>query len=228
MFAATGLLPRGNAMDDRAIHDYLVGHPQILAEMTNSLSALEAADADRAQKAALAAIGMKTFFDPRRAFVTGPTSAKMTLVEFFDYNCPYCRASVPALKKYYDAHKNDTRFSFIEFPIKGTGIDGGGARGAGGAQPARQISRLSLRADERGKGLVTEDIVYARRTQYADARKAGLDVDRLKADMKSKDIDAAIAWAHKLATRAKIDGTPTFIVNASSAPARWTSTRSTP
>ena len=55
---------------------------------------------------------------PRIAFVTGPADAKKTLVEFYDYDCPYCRASLPAVKKFYDAHKNDTRFSFIEFPIK--------------------------------------------------------------------------------------------------------------
>ena len=41
------------------------------------------------------------------------------MVEFYDYNCPYCRASLPAVKKFYEQHKNDTRFSFIEFPIKG-------------------------------------------------------------------------------------------------------------
>ena len=38
-------------------------------------------------------------------------------MEFYDYDCPYCRASLPAVKKFYDAHKNDTRFAFIEFPI---------------------------------------------------------------------------------------------------------------
>ena len=63
-------------------------------------------------------IGHAAFFDPAIAFVTGPADAKKTLVEFYDYDCPYCRASLPAVKKFYDAHKNDTRFSFIEFPIK--------------------------------------------------------------------------------------------------------------
>ena len=63
-------------------------------------------------------LGQAALFDPALAFVTGPADAKKTLVEFYDYDCPYCRASLPAVKKYYDAHKKDTRFSFIEFPIK--------------------------------------------------------------------------------------------------------------
>ena len=52
-------------------------------------------------------------------YVTGPADAKKSVVEFYDYNCPYCRLSLPAVEKFYQQHKNDTRFSFIEFPIKG-------------------------------------------------------------------------------------------------------------
>ncbi len=204
--AAAGLLPHNADADGRTIRAYLLGHPQILADMTNQLSAIEADNTDRAQKAALAAIGMKTFFDPKLAFVTGPTDAKMTLVEFFDYNCPYCRASIPALKKYYDAHKNDTRFSFIEFPIKGpNSIVAARAGLAARKQPDKYLAfHFALMNEE---GLVTEDTVFA------DAQKVGLDVAKLKADMADKDIDRAIDTAHKLAIRAKIDGTPTFIVN---------------
>ena len=40
------------------------------------------------------------------------------MVEFYDYDCPYCRASLPAVKKFYEANKDKVRFSFIEFPIK--------------------------------------------------------------------------------------------------------------
>src|SRR5262249_61069096 len=71
-----------------------------------------------AQEAPLKKLGQAAFFDPTIAFVPGPADAKTSLVEFYDYDCPYCRASLPAVKKFYQAHKNDTRFSFIEFPIK--------------------------------------------------------------------------------------------------------------
>src|ERR1700744_6595599 len=62
---------------------------------------------------------MEPFFNTKVAFVTCPANAKKSVVEFYDYNCPYCRASLPAVEKFYQEHKNDTRFSFIEFPIKG-------------------------------------------------------------------------------------------------------------
>ena len=64
-----------------------------------------------AQAAAMKKIGHAAFFDPAIAFVTGPADAKNTLVEFYDYDCPYCRASLPAVKKFYDAHKDKTRAS---------------------------------------------------------------------------------------------------------------------
>jgi protein-disulfide isomerase len=205
-FASTGLLPRSPASDAKAIHAYLLEHPDVVVEMTNKLSAMDDARTARDQAAMLQRIGTETFFDPKVAFVTGPKNAKMTLVEFFDYNCPYCRASVPALKKYYDAHKNDTRFSFIEFPIKGPeSIVAARAALAARNQPDKYLAfHFALMNEE---GLVTESTVYA------DAAKAGLDVAKLKADMNSKAIDTAIDTAHKLAIRAKIDGTPTFLIN---------------
>ena len=206
VLASAGLLPRSHDSDAKAIHAYLLEHPDVVVEMTNKLTVIDDARTARDQADTLQRIGLKTFFDPKVAFVTGPTSAKMTLVEFFDYNCPYCRASVPALKKYYEAHKNDTRFSFIEFPIKGpNSIIAARAGLAARNQPDKYLAfHFALMNEE---GMVTEDIVYA------DAAKAGLDVAKLKADMNSKTIDDAIATAHKLAIRAKIDGTPTFLIN---------------
>ena len=204
--SALGLLPQKAALDGKQLRGYLLGHPELIVDMTNRLQAQQAIDADREQQASMRAIGMKAFFDPRIAFVTGPENAKATLVEFFDYNCPYCRASVPALKKYYDAHKNDTRFSFIEFPIKGpNSVIAARASLAARKQPDKYLAfHFALMGEE---ALITEDIVFA------DAAKVGLDVARLKRDMQDGAIDQAIDIAHKLAVRAKIDGTPTFVIN---------------
>ena len=132
--------------------------------------------------------------------------ARATFVELFDYNCPYCRASLPAVKKYFEAHKNDTRFSFIEFPIKGpNSIVAARASLAARKQPDKYVAfHFALMNED---GIVDEDIVFA------DAAKVGLDVAKLKADMKDPAIDQAIDIAHKLALRAKVDGTPTFLFN---------------
>lgn len=206
VFAASefGLIPQ--KLDGAQLHDYLLSHPQLFVDMQLKLQEQEAAATDREQAAALRKVSNKAFFDPRIAFLTGPSAAKTTFVEFFDYNCPYCRASVPAVKKYYDAHKNDTRFSFIEFPIKGPeSVIAARASLAARKQPDKYLAfHFTLMNED---SLVTEEVVYA------DAAKVGLDVAKLKADMKGRDIDEAIDIAHKLAVRVKIDGTPTFMIN---------------
>ena len=209
MLAATkfGLLPQ--RLDGRQVHDYLLDHPEILVEMEVKLQARDAEDTAREQRAAMRAIDNKAFFDPHIAFVTGPADAKQTFVEFYDYDCPYCRASLPAVKTFYEAHRNNMRFSFIEFPIPQQ--HGPGATLAARAslaarkQPEKFVAfHFALMSEE---GEVTEEMIYA------DAQKVGLDVAKLKADMGDRELDTAIDRAHKLALRVKIDGTPAFIIN---------------
>ena len=118
--ALAGAFPqRAAAVDGRQIRAYMLAHPDILVDMSNALQDQQAATEDRTQQAALRAVGLKAFFAPKVAFVTGPADAKATIVELFDYNCVHCRNTFPALKKYYEAHKNNTRFAFVDFPIFG-------------------------------------------------------------------------------------------------------------
>jgi protein-disulfide isomerase len=188
------------------IRGYLLGHPEILAEMTERLQLLQDAQ-DKAKAAAtMKKVGMAAFFDPRIAFITGPADAKKSVVEFYDYNCPYCRLSLPAVEKYYQAHKNDTRFAFIEFPIKGPdSIVAARVALAARLQPDKYLALHFALMNE--TELVTEAMIFAA------AEKAGLDMTKLRTDMQKPEIDAAIAASKALAARAGIDGTPTFIVN---------------
>jgi len=203
--AATLGLPPFMAANSNAVHAYLVSHPEVLVEMSNKLQARQDEQQDNSRQTAVNKLGLKAFFDPKIAFVTGPANAKTTMVEFFDYNCPYCRASIPAVKKFFVSHKN-ARFAFIEFPIKGPGSTVA-ARAAMAArmQPQKYIAfHFALMSQD---GLVDE------KTIYDVARQSGLDIDKLKNDMKSHDIDRALAVARTLANAANIDGTPAFIVN---------------
>ncbi|HKD23179.1 MAG TPA: DsbA family protein [Rhizomicrobium sp.] len=200
--ASLGLLPH----NDAAIHDYLMAHPEIVVAMTDKLQAQQEADEDRAAQTAIDKLGAKALFDPRLAFITGPSQAKKTVVEFFDYNCPYCRLSLPAVKKYYAAHKNDTRFAFIEFPIKGA--------------DSIFAARVALAARKQGdKYLALHFLLMGEKDHVdanmilADAEKAGLDMNKLAADMKAPDVNAGVNAALALADAAKIKGTPFFVVN---------------
>lgn len=198
----TGLI---GTLDGPVIHDYLLAHPEVLVEAGNRLQAQQEASDNASRQAAVDKLGTKVFFNPRLAFITGPANASTTIVEFFDYNCPYCRASLPAVRKFYETHKS-TRFAFIEFPIKGNqSTFAARAAVAARKQPERYLAfHFALMGEE---NVVDENMVYA------DAQKAGLDVARLKADMKSPDVDAALAASHNLAQAIGIDGTPAFVVN---------------
>ena len=100
------------------------------------------------------------------------------MVEFYDYNCPYCRASLPAVEKFYQQHKNDTRFSFIEFPIKGPDhIVAARVALAARLQPDKYLALHFPLMNETDP--VNEQMIYA------DAQKAGLNMAKLKADMES-------------------------------------------
>src|SRR5689334_13569648 len=107
------------AVTEQTVHDYLLRQPEVLQEVSDKLSEKQANDELAQVQKAVDRVGARAYVDPKVAFVTGPEKAKTTIVEFFDYNCPYCRLSLPAIKKFYDKHKGDTRFSMIEFPIKG-------------------------------------------------------------------------------------------------------------
>jgi protein-disulfide isomerase len=206
ILSATGALPYSQSASDARIHEYLMRNPGVLVDMTNKMQADQAAQEDAARQVAVNKIGLKAFFDPKLAFVTGPARAKNTMVEFFDYNCPYCRASLPAVKRFYDKHKNDTRFAFIEFPIKGqNSVIAAHAAIAARKQPDKYLKFYFALMDE--QELATPDLIFS------VARKAGLDVDKLKKDMADKSIDTQIKAAHDLAVAAKIDGTPAFIIN---------------
>jgi protein-disulfide isomerase len=202
--AHLGWLPTANGA---AIRDYLMAHPEILVEATNKLQDQQDASDDAARQSAVEKIGLKRFFDPRLAFVVGPANAPTTLVEFFDYNCPYCRASAPTVRKLYESHRN-VRFAFIEFPIKGPQSTlAARAALAARKQPDKYLAFHFA--------LMNEQTLVDENTVYADAQKVGLDVGRLKTDMRSADVDYAIAASHNLAVAVGIDGTPAFIIDGS-------------
>lgn len=203
--ARHGLVP----INDRQMQTYLMTHPELAPAMMGAAQAMDDQKQQAAQAAAMKKLGQAAFFDPKLAFVTGPADAKTSLVEFYDYDCPYCRASLPAVKKFYEAHKGDTRFSFIEFPIKQlhgeSAIMAARASLAARRQPAHYMDfHFALLGKE--DSLAEEDV-------YAEAAKAGMDVNKLKSDMADPEIEKTLKSSIDLAHKAGVDGTPTFILN---------------
>jgi protein-disulfide isomerase len=184
------------------VHDYLKNHPEML------IDAIQAADdrlkADEKDKAtqALAAHKQDVFNDPQSP-VGGNPNGNVTLVEFFDYRCPYCKQVEPSLEKLV-ADDHQLRFVFKEFPVLG---------------PDSEVAaRVALAARKQGKydafhrammgtgGHIDEAAIYK------VAASVGLDVDRVKQDMKSPDIDKQLKANLDLGKTLDLDGTPSFIV----------------
>ena len=190
---------------DTRLHSYLMTHPKVVVEMQALAEAQEAADSAHEEQKAVDKIGSKRFFDPAVAYVAGPATAKNTIVEFYDYNCGHCRNTAAVVKAYFDKHKTDTRFAFIEFPIFGDASQlAAQASVAAHAQadkfPAFHFALLSTGAADSASVLEA-------------ARTAGLDVNKLTTDLQGGAAQKAMLAGYRLAREAQFGGTPMFIVN---------------
>ena len=149
----------------------------------------------------MASRGDEIFNDPA-APVAGNPSGDAVLVEFFDYNCPYCRKAAPVLD---ELTRSDPKMKvvFKEFPILGPG--------------SVFAARAALASQKQGKYVAFHDTLYTfhgpiNETSTLDvAAKVGLDVERLTKDMADPAIDAAIKKNIALAEALLISGTPTFV-----------------
>src|SRR5215471_20521757 len=203
--ALVGAFPQ----DDTHLRSYLMAHPEIFADMGAKFQADQDEAIDRARQAAIDKLGPMAFFNPKLAYITGPAGARTTLVEFFDYNCPHCRNSVGAVHRFYDAHKSDARFAFIEFPIFGAqSTFAARASIAARRQPDKYVAFHFAMMQEDGP--LDQDAIFA------DAKRVGLDVDKLKTDMDDPAVLDVVNEGIKLAHKAELDGTPEFIINGKS------------
>jgi protein-disulfide isomerase len=201
---ATGFVP---VASDARLHDYLMAHPKLAYQM-QALSDQQDAEAEHAaEQAAVKKLGMKRFFDPAVAYVTGPANAKHTFVEFFDYNCGHCRNTFPAVKKYYEKHKNDTRFAFIDFPIFGEDSTNAARTAVAARRQGDKYVAFHFDLMNQGKTAVDRDVLLQ------SARSAGLDIPKLSADILEPSTDKSLLAALRLAREAQFRGTPIFIIN---------------
>jgi len=201
-----GIVP---VASDARIHDYLMAHPKLAYEMQALAETQDAEAAGLEEQAAVKKLGLKKFFDPAVAYVTGPANAKNTFVEFFDYNCSHCRNTFPIVQKYYEKHKNDTRFAFVDFPIFG--------------EASTNAARTAVAARHQGDKYIAFHFALMSQTQgedagsreslLANARRAGMDIPKLSADILNPSTDKTLLAAIRLAREAKFRGTPVFIIN---------------
>ena len=191
---------------DARLQAYLLSHPKLVVQMQAMAEEQQAEEAQQAQIAQIKKLGVNKFLDPKVAFVTGPANAKNTFVEFYDYNCGHCRNTSAVVKAWYDKHKADTRFAFIEFPIFG--------------DASTTAARASVAARKQGDkflalhfGLMAESGAVDHELLFQVAQKSGIDMMKLASDLNAPDTDKSLLAGYRLAREMKFSGTPMFIVN---------------
>jgi protein-disulfide isomerase len=199
--AGPGKAAQAGAPGNDQIRAYLLAHPEVIEEALGKLQEKRQAAADAEIKAALAENRGKLEHDPRD-FVAGNPNGKVTLVEFFDYRCPYCKAALPDIQKLI-AQNKDVRFVLKEFPIL--------------SQVSDSASRAAIAAKAQGKYWPVHQALLSEKNldEAAVARilkDNGVDLTKAEAVAKAKSTSDQIDDIHALARATGVSGTPAFMI----------------
>ena len=188
------------------IKNYLVSHPEVLEEAMAELNKRQAAEESQKHEASVSE-NASTIFNSPRGVVLGNKDGDVTFVEFFDYNCGYCKR---AMSDMLDLMKTDPKLKVVlkEFPVLSPG-----------SVEAAQVAVAVRMQDPTGKkyldfhqkllgGRGPADKAHA----LAAAKDAGLDMARLEKDMATPEVKATIDENFKLAEAMGMNGTPSYVI----------------
>ena len=193
------------------VRAYLLEHPEVLQEAQMALQTKDAeAAVEETNQAAAANAGLLAPDARDPAF--GPANAKVTVIEFFDFRCPGCKAVAHDYRAVMAAHP-EVRFVFKDWPILDRGDD----------ITSQYAARAALAAHQQGKYLEVYDALMTERALSIEAIDAilaahGVDMARAKAAIAAPDTTRHIADIHTTAAALRLRGTPTFFVNGKASP----------
>jgi protein-disulfide isomerase len=185
------------------IRDYLLANPDLLREMGQLLEQKERLAEDAQRKGALVSNADQIFRDGTD-FVAGNPNGKVTMVEFFDYNCGWCKKGFSEVLALIESDK-DLRFVLKEFPIFGGDSDYAAQAAIAASKQGKYWDLHVAMFSHEGK--VTKEIV----DELAAA--LGIDMARLKKDMESPETAGILERNRNLAQSLAINGTPAFIID---------------
>jgi protein-disulfide isomerase len=190
------------------LRDALRSDPSILREALESLETAERRDGEGASRAAIAAHAEPLFRDPADPAVGNPQGA-VTVVEFFDPRCGYCKQMRPVIAELLRRNP-DVRWVMKDLPILG--------------QSSVQASRALLAAQRQGKYAELHDALLKLREDPTEAvlkreaERVGLDWAKLKRDMDDPAIQRRIETNMRLAQALGVQGTPAMVVGGTLVP----------
>lgn len=209
---AFGLAPAAHAAEfndgqrkemETIIKDYLLSHPELLQDMSQLLEQKQKLAEEEVRKGGLVQSADRIFRD-KADFVAGNPKGKVTMVEFFDYNCGWCKKGFPEVLSLLDSDK-DLRFVLKEFPIFG--------------EDSEYAARAALASERQGKYWALHIAMFSHEGKITKASvdeiaaAQGLDMKKLKKDMDDPVIAQTLADNRDLAQSLAINGTPAFIID---------------
>ncbi|MFO1185599.1 MAG: DsbA family protein [Bauldia sp.] len=202
--AITRFDQRQQAEIGEILRQYLVANPEILRDAATALDAKQAAEEAAAQQVAVRQ-NHDAIFNAPNQIVLGNPEGDVTLVEFFDYNCTYCRKTAPDIAELI---KSDPKLKIVlkEFPILGPGsVDAAKV----------SLALAGLARDKYGdfhNRLLTDQAQAGGDRALAVAEDIGLDPEALKALAAEPKVTDEINAVYTLATNLGLTGTPTFVI----------------
>jgi len=215
MLALCGMPPAASAQSfsdsqrgdiETIVRNYLIAHPEVLEDAMAELSKRQAA-AETEKHEASVATNAETIFKSPRGVLLGNKDGDVTFVEFFDYNCGYCKR---AMADMLDLMKTDPKLKVVlkEFPVLSQG-----------SVEAAQVAVAVRMQDPTGKKYLDfhQRLLGGRgpadkARALAAAKEAGLDTGRIEKDLASPEVRATIEENFKLAEAMGMNGTPSYVI----------------
>jgi len=193
---------------DKAIEQYIRTHPEVIEQSLQALETKRETEERARQKVALANRQKELLHDPSSP-VSGNPNGEVTVVEFFDYRCGFCKRAAGAVTQ---LQKEDptVRVVYKDFPILG--------------EPSELAAKAALSANAQGKHQAFHEALLATKSEMTKeellrvAADVGLDPKLLEADMANPEWQTVIDRNRALARDLGISGTPGFIVGTELVP----------
>ncbi|MEQ9641409.1 MAG: DsbA family protein [Alphaproteobacteria bacterium] len=187
---------------EQRVRDYILANPHVIIEAVQRMETDQRVAETGELGQLIRANNAEILNDPATP-VGGNPQGDVSLVEFFDYNCPYCRRVASTLIQIEESDP-DLRIVYKEWPILGPNSE--------------FAARAALAAHRQGKyvafhkGLMLGSGLVDEARVVTVATEVGLDLDRLRQDMEAPEVDESIARNRALARVLRIGGTPAFVI----------------
>ncbi len=188
------------------VKEYLLAHPEVLQDVMAEVEKRQAA-ADAEKHRTAVADNTATLFSSTHQVVLGNPHGNVTMVEFFDYNCGFCKRALPDMLNLIKTNPN-LKFVLKEFPVLGEGS----VEAAHVAVAARMQDTTGKKYIEFHQKLLGGRGPADKARALAVAKDVGFDMARIEKDMGSDEVKKTIAESMKLAEVLGVNGTPSYVV----------------